>query len=141
MIPKPPGLVKIAGKVMNDREQQECIKLEFLPKPLYCENVVTESFFLDDQGFPRVVCVGRSRGQEKVCYVLPKSLFPSPSPHPTHTSAPAVALVPNPSALILYHPFPVLFLTVILLLPFLLINIIFPKLCSSFFPSPFSSMH
>lgn len=67
---------------MNDREQQECIKLEFLPKALYCENVVSESFFLDDQGFPRVVCVGRSRGQEKVCYLLHKSVSPSPPPPP-----------------------------------------------------------
>lgn len=102
-IPKPPGLVKLAGKVMNDREQQECIKLEFLPKPPYCENVVSESFFLDDQGFPRVVCVGRSRGQEKVCYLLYKSVSPSPPPYPTHTSPPAVTLVPNRSVLILYH--------------------------------------
>lgn len=48
----------MAGKVANDREQQECITLAFLPKPLYCETVVSENFFLDDQGFPRVVCVG-----------------------------------------------------------------------------------
>lgn len=86
MVPKTPGVVKIAGKVTNDREPQECIKLAFLPKPLYCETVISEDCFLDDQGFPRLVCVGKSsmiqrrqgteEGLESVAQISVSFFFP-----------------------------------------------------------------
>lgn len=118
----------------NNGEQQACIESAILPKPLHWETVVSENYFLDDQDFPREVHVGKGSLIQRKQETGEEGLLPLAQISVSFFSILHIALhqqllqclipqhpSPHPSP-----PFPMSFLTVIMLLQLSLINIVSP---------------